>query len=134
MKYLVIISFLVCACRGPQGLGGSTGGTGPSGPAGATGASGTNGTNGINGTNGVNGTNGTNGTDATPVTWVQFCQGTPSYPSTFPEGGFCINGNIYAVYSTNDGFLTLVPPGTYSSDGVGSSCDFTILADCQIQD
>jgi hypothetical protein len=151
----VLIILLLCACKG------NTGGVGASGSVGEQGTAGNPGLNGINaqpctvvpitngaeivcpdgtsqtvtdGVPGTNGQNGLDGTDATPVTWVQFCAGTtPSYPSVFPEGGLCIDGNIYAVYSANGGFLTLVPPGEYSSDGVGSSCDFTILASCQIQ-
>src|ERR1700677_3652665 len=55
---------------------------------------------------------------------VQFCPGTPSYPSTFPEVGWCLNGELYAVYSSNDGFLTLIPPGNYQSNAIGSSCNF----------
>lgn len=73
--------------------------------------------------------NGSNGSPGTVVAPVQFCPGVPSYPSTFPEVGFIINGSIYAVYSTNGGFMTLIPPGYYSSDGVGSSCNFTVNAD-----
>jgi hypothetical protein len=93
------------------------------------GVNGTNGSNGINGTNGINGANGLPGTK---ITLVQFCSGTPSYPSTFPEVGFCIEGSIYAVYSANDGFLTYLPPGAYSSNAVGSSCNFTVSAECAI--
>lgn len=97
---------------------------------GTNGINGTNGTNGSNGTNGINGTNGTNGTVVAPI---QFCPGTGSYPSTFPEVGFCINNNIYAVYSANGGFLTEILPGTWSSNAIGSSCSFTVLPNCQVQ-
>jgi hypothetical protein len=105
---------------------------------------------GQNGTNGTNGTNGssctvttitspsagsliscTDGTqslvlDGTVLTPVQFCSATTTYPSTFSEVGFCIDGSLYAVYSANDGFLTEVPNGTYDSDGINSSCSFTV--------
>ena len=91
------------------------------GPAGPQGPAGQNGTNGINGSNGSS------------VTWVQFCPGSPAYPYVFPEGGLCVDGNLYAVYSANDGFLTLITPGAYTSDGIGSSCNFTVLTNCQIQ-
>ena len=85
----------------------------------------------LNGAPGANGQNGANGTVITPI---QFCAGiVPSYPSTFPEVGFCINNNIYAVYSANDGFMSLVTPGTYSSDGINASCTFTVLPNCKIQ-
>lgn len=70
-----------------------------------------------------------NGTLITPV---QFCPETPVYPSVFPEVGFVMHGKIYAVYSTNDGFLTLLMPGRYTSNAVGSRCDFTINSDYTI--
>src|SRR5579863_1830818 len=61
-----------------------------------------NGAPGQNGTDGTDGTNGTNGTNGTIVTAIQFCPGvTPTYPSTFPEVGFCISENLWAVYSAN---------------------------------
>jgi hypothetical protein len=63
---------------------------------------------------------------------VQFCPGTTSYPQTFNEIGFCINSQLYAVYSANSGFLTLVPPGTYSSDGINSSCTFVVGQNCEV--
>jgi hypothetical protein len=63
---------------------------------------------------------------------IQFCSGTPIYPSTFPEVGFCINNQLWAVYSANGGFLTLIPPGQYSSTGINSSCTFTVGPDCVI--
>lgn len=73
------------------------------------------------------------GAYGTTVTPVQFCPGTTTYPTTFNEVGFCIGGSLYAVYSANDGFLTLIPPGTYSSNAIGSSCSFTVLPNCVIQ-
>lgn len=84
--------------------------------------------------NGDVGGRGPAGADGTVITTLKFCPGSPStYPSTFPEYGLCIAGQVYAVYSTNDGFLTLVPPGTYNSNAVGSACTFTLLTDCQLQ-
>jgi hypothetical protein len=121
---------------GTNGTNGATGATGQTGATGATGAAGTNGTNGATGATGqtgATGTNGTNGTNGTVITPVQFCTGdTGSYPSTFPEVGFCINNNLYAVYSANGGFLTEVLPGTWSSDGINASCTFTVAADCKV--
>lgn len=64
-----------------------------------------------------------NGTTFAPI---QFCPGSTTYPSQFNEVGFCINGSLYAVYSANDGFLTVIPDGVYSSDGINSSCTFTV--------
>jgi hypothetical protein len=66
-------------------------------------------------------------------TSIQFCPGvTPTYPTTFPEVGFCINGNLYAVYSANNGFLTVISPGYYDSNAIGSSCSFTVVAGCGV--
>lgn len=65
-------------------------------------------------------------TPGTVITPTQFCPGTPTYPSTFPEVGFCINNTMYAVYSTNGGFMTSLPDGRYESNAVGSRCTFTI--------
>lgn len=76
--------------------------------------------------------NGTNGTNATSVTPVQFCPGVTTYANEFNELGFCISGSLYAVYSENDGFLSEIPPGNYSSDGINASCTFTVEANCVI--
>lgn len=73
------------------------------------------------------------GIDATQITIVQFCPGNTNYPTTFNEIGFCINSQIYAVYSANDGFLTLVPPGNYSSNAINSSCNFVVYPNCVIE-
>lgn len=70
-----------------------------------------------------------NGTIITPI---QFCPGTPSYPSTFVEYGFCINSQLWAVYSLNNGFMTLIPPGEYYSNAVGSNCNFQVVMNCGI--
>lgn len=61
---------------------------------------------------------------------VQFCPNTTTYPTTFSEVAFCINNNLYAVYSANDGFLTLIPPGNYTSNGINSTCTFQVLPNC----
>ena len=80
-----------------------------------------------------NGANGNTGLDGTQISTVQFCPGATSYPSEFNEIGICIGGNIYAVYSANDGFLTQIVPGSYNSNAIGSSCNFTVLPNCVIQ-
>lgn len=77
--------------------------------------------------------NGSNGTNGVSPTTVQLCRGTPSYPSTFVEVAFCLNNELYAVYSQNGGFMTLIPPGQYSSNGIGSSCSFTVLSGCRVE-
>jgi len=74
----------------------------------------------------------TNGIDAQQITIVQFCQGTTTYPTNFDEVGLCINNKIYAVYSANGGFMVEVVPGVYSSNGINSSCTFTVAPNCVI--
>lgn len=111
---------------GPQGNTGDAGATGPTGSTGATGQTGNT------GSTGPTGPQGSPGTPGTTITWVQFCSDVPSYPSTFPEGGFCIAGNLYAVYSQYDGFLVLVTPGTYHSKGIDSSCNFVVGLNCTV--
>jgi hypothetical protein len=84
--------------------------------------------------NGAPGSNGAPGTPGTIVAPVQFCTGAvSSYPSTFPEVGFCINNEIYAVYSANDGFLTGIPNGNYYSNAIGSTCNFSV-SNCSVTD
>lgn len=91
------------------------------GPVGETGATGQQGNPGINGTN------------ATPITAIQFCSNvTPVYSSHFPEFGLCLGGSLYGVYSQNGGFLALLPPGTYYSNGINASCTFTIGPNCEV--
>jgi hypothetical protein len=104
-------------CNGAQG---STGPQGNAGAAGATGAPGNTGPQGAPGSPG------------TTISIIQFCSGTTTYPSAFLEIGFCIDNSIYAAYSANDGFLTLVPPGVYSSDGINASCTFTVQPNCVV--
>jgi len=124
MKTALIVAIISAAtlaltgCPGPKGDAGNSGAPGAQGPAGQTGAQ---------------GPSGAPGTDITEITWVQFCPGTTSYPSNFQEGGLCFGGNVYGVYSANDGFLTELPPGTYSSNAIGNSCTFTLLPNCVIQ-
>ena len=72
------------------------------------------------------------GINASQITIVLFCLGNTTYPTTFNEIGFCINSQVYAVYSANDGFLTLVPPGNYSSNAINSSCNFIVYPNCVI--
>jgi hypothetical protein len=140
-----------CGREGPMGAQGNTGPTGAAGsnctvtsvaasgiaPNGGSLISCPDGTeslvlNGTTGATGATGLQGPTGANGTIVTAAQFCPGSTSYPNEFNEVGFCIGGNIYAVYSTNDGFLSEVPPGEYSSDGVNSSCTFTIGSNCQV--
>lgn len=73
-----------------------------------------------------------NGVDGTQITVVQLCPGTPVYPSVFIEIALCIQDALYAVYSANGGFLTLLSPGGYGSNAIGSSCGFTVGPHCQV--
>lgn len=88
--------------------------------------------NGAKGNTGNTGATGAAGTPGTVISSVQLCPGTPSYPSKFIEVAFCISDQLYAVYSANDGFMTLIPSGTYSSNGIGSSCTLTVAAHCVV--
>jgi hypothetical protein len=82
---------------------------------------------------GAPGAVGPQGTEAVSPYVVQFCPGvTAQYPSVFPESGICLSGQIWAVYSTNDGYGTLIPPGVYESTAVGSSCTFTVGPNCEV--
>lgn len=84
------------------------------------------------GAKGEQGIQGQAGVNANPPTVVQFCQGiTPSYPTTFPEIGVCLQGKLYAVYSANGGFLVYLPNGTYNSHGLNADCTFTV-SDCEV--
>lgn len=103
--------------QGPQGDPGQSI-VGPSGPVGATGSPGINGTNGVN---------------APATTIVQLCPGfVAAYPNVFPEVALCLNHKLYGVYSANDGFMVLMPPGAYSSNGINASCTFTVKENCVV--
>lgn len=69
------------------------------------------------------------------ISAVKFCPGyTVSYPTTWPEYGFCINGDLYATI-TDKGttFTTKVAPGGYSSTSTSAPCNFTYIGACQIK-
>jgi|ERR1035437_5500528 hypothetical protein len=85
---------------------------------------------GATGEQGPQGLTGPTGADGHIATIVQLCPGTPSYASVFVEVAMCINDQLYGVYSANGGFLTLLPPGTYNSNAIGSACTLTVSAHC----
>lgn len=136
--------------NGTNGIDGAPGATGPQGPAGsdgvgcevtsvAPGPSAPNGGSLISCAsssslvlNGTNGTDGAPGTPGTVIQSIQLCPGTTVYPSKFIEVAFCMNNTLYGVYSANDGFMTELPPGTYGSNGINASCNFTIAANCVV--
>ena len=78
----------------------------------------------LNGTNGTNGQNGTPGSVIKPTTLC--AEDKTVYPKVFAEVAFCIDGDLYAVYSENNGFLSLIPNGSYTSNGHNSSCSFKV--------
>lgn len=87
----------------------------------------------ITGPTGNQGVQGATGSSGTGVTTIQLCVGfIPSYPNVFPEYAVCIQNKLYGVYSANGGFLTYMPEGTYSSNGINSSCTFTVGHNCTI--
>ena len=137
MMVAVSLAFLLASCtkpekgeRGEVGAPGQTV-TGPQGPQGDTGPTGPKGDPGQPGDQGASGPA---GSDGTVITIVQLCPGQTAYPGVFIEVAMCINDNLYAVYSANDGFLTLIPPGTYHSNAIGSACNLTVKPHCVVED
>lgn len=102
---------------------------------GRDGAQGIQGSAGSNGQTivGAAGAQGVPGTPGTSITVIKFCPGATVYPSKFVEVGFCIGGKLYAVYSQNGGFESEIPPGSYGSNGINASCNFSVLPSCGIQ-
>jgi hypothetical protein len=90
------------------------------------------GKDGVDGAAGAPGSNGINGRDGSVVTFVKFCPHTASYPTTFPEVGLCVDGELFAVYSANGGFGVKLEPGNYSSNAIGSACSFEVHDDCVV--
>lgn len=154
MKYLMLMILtllLGCGEPGEQGLPGPVGSPGPQGNQGNPGATGPIGPPGPSGvacnvttispipsvpTGGAlircpDGSMSvlTNGSIITPI---NLCPGDSTYPSKFIEAGFCINDKMYAVYSANNGFLTELPPGNYSSNGINSTCSFRLSENCVV--
>lgn len=106
ISIVLVLLFLGCqhGDRGEQGVPGESI-VGPQGPAGA---------------------------DGNLATLVALCPGVTTYPSAFVEVALCLNNKLYGVYSANNGFLTLLPPGNYSSNAIGSACNLTILPNCVV--
>jgi hypothetical protein len=119
VRYILITTIVLVialfACQGPEGAPGASGERGPI------------------GSPGPKGSDGSQGIPGTSIGIVELCPGSTTYPSTFIEVAFCINGVLYGTYSANGGFSTELPPGTYNSNGINSTCTFTILPGCVIQ-
>lgn len=123
VAFWIIIAFYLAACAGPRGHDGSSI-VGPVGPSGETGAV---------GPKGPSGSTGAQGPAGTGVAAVKFCSQTAYYPSVFPEYGLCLNQQLFAVYSTNGGYLAYIPNGSYYSNAVGSQCNFHVSG-CSVSD
>jgi len=144
LVFLMIMLTYGTGCAPKNGKDGATGAIGSTGPSGSPGAAGPQGNEGPSGPQGsmgpmgpagspgVAGNNGLNGVDASPTTIVQLCPGVTSYPGVFVEVAICLQGSLYGVYSDHGGFLTYLPPGRYSSNGIGSACNLTIQPDCVV--
>jgi len=83
----------------------------------------------------TNGTQGPQGaTGNANITTVQFCQNYTSN-SSYPEYGFCINGNLYATFwDGKNAWTALITPGYYMSTATNASCNFTVGPNCLITD
>lgn len=73
------------------------------------------------------------GADGQPARVVKLCPGVTAYPGVFVEVALCINNSLFGVYSANGGFLTELPPGTYSSNAIGSACNLLVLPNCKVE-
>lgn len=96
-----------------------------------------NGSPGIEGDKGDIGAPGATGQAGTSITAVQFCPNAHLvYPTSFPEIGFCFNGDLYAVYwdrANLNAWLTEIPPGYYASTSTSAPCNFTVIANCGVR-
>jgi hypothetical protein len=92
-------------------------------------------TNGSQGPQGPQGPQGSQGaTGNANIATVQFCQNYTSN-SSYPEYGFCINGNLYATFwDGKNAWTALITPGYYMSTATNASCNFTVGPNCLITD
>lgn len=134
MKRATVIWALACLLGLVSGCGylqGSDGSPGRDGINGSNGRDGQNGHDGQNGSPGLNGHDGQNGRDATGVTTVLFCPGYQ--PTSYPEYGICIAGNLYAVYwDKQNAFMAEIVPGNYVSTSTSAPCNFQVAAGCTV--
>lgn len=91
-----------------------------------------NGAPGTDGDDGAKGPKGDKGDSGSSISVIALCPGSTHYPDTFIEQALCIGGKLYGVYSDRGGYLTYLPPGNYSSNAVGSCCNFTVKPECKI--
>lgn len=100
---------LLPVCNGATGIQGMPGAT-IIGPPGASGPAGLNGTT---------------------ITVVQLCPGMSTYPGVFVEDALCVDNELYGAYSIPGAFLTALPDGEYTSQGIGSACNL-IITGCNV--
>jgi hypothetical protein len=123
--------------QGIQGIQGAQGVAGPKGDQGLQGIQGIQGATGATGAIGAQGPKGEPGIQGMPglssqggMTPVQLCANDTS---AFPEYGFVIGNNLYAVYygvisGTLNSFMARLNPGTYISTN-STNCTFTYSVD-----
>lgn len=132
MRWTSLVLSVVCltSCSPVVGPQGAAGPKGDNGVAGSQGEQGPKGDNGAEGPAGVAGPQGTAGVSVAPI---QFCPNVVEhYPNSFPEFGFCIGGNLYAVYwDGTHAFEALIAPGRYISTSP-EGCSFTVSANCEV--
>lgn len=129
--------------QGIQGIQGAQGVAGPQGNTGETGAQGPQGIQGVQGSTGATGMVGAQGPKGEPgiqgipgvgsnggITPIKLCANDNS---AFPEYGFVIGSNLYAVYygvinGTLNSFMARLNPGSYMSTN-STGCTFTYSVD-----
>ena len=111
--------------KGEQGIKGEKGNDGLAGLIGQQGPKGNDGQVGAPGIQGLPGTNGSS--SSAGIYAIQLC---PGDNATFPEQGFVIDNNIYAVYygvvnGTLNSFLARLSSGGYQTTN-GTACNFSV--------
>lgn len=126
--YILILFMLVsCAAQPPRdGIDGKDGVSivGPKGDTGEIGPI---------GNTGPSGPTGAPGQDASSVTPVPLCTGQTTYPTAFAEYGLCIGGSLFGVYwDRTNAWLTILPPGNYTSTSTSVPCTLTVSPNCVV--
>lgn len=66
------------------------------------------------------------------ITVVRLCRNA-SGRLAFPSTGICLRGRtLYAEIGNTEGRYTLLKPGRYSANAVGSPCSFTVGENCEV--
>lgn len=126
----ILILFTISGCAKPKD---GVSIAGPKGDQGEPGVAGSPGPQGSPGPIGVQGTPGVPGQDASGVTAVPLCTGQTVYPTSFAEYGLCIGNNLFGIYwDGTNAWLTMLPPGNYTSTSTSVPCTLTIGASCSV--